>query len=158
MDMDWEQIKPDFDWDGSWRDIYVLGTTMADWQTMLDAIRDRYPQLSFSVFGESCELPERAEELGPWETGAFLSFAVEGVQLNCHFFRSDRIEFDLDPRQVRGAREANGLAEFMSCLGRRLGMEVVLTLENSQDAVILRYLPYRDEVVWMPPTPGGSDH
>jgi hypothetical protein len=150
--MEWEQIKSDFDWDGSWRDIYVLGTTIADWQTLLDTIRHRYTPLSFSRFGESCELPERAEEV-PWEArGAFLSFAVGGVQLNCHFFRSDEIEFDLDPRQVSGAREVNGLVEFMSCLGRRLGKAVVLTLENTQEAVILRYLPDRDDVVWVPPS------
>ena len=64
----WEQVRVAFIPDGAWRDVYVFGTNMTDWQAFLDAIRDRRLPIRFFVDGEETELPETAAKIfAIWE-------------------------------------------------------------------------------------------
>jgi hypothetical protein len=70
-----------------------------------------------------------------------LSVNVSGALLNCHFFGCEVIEFDLDPREVTGPAQLEGLSGFMALLTRATGKPAVMTMENIREAVILRFLP-----------------
>jgi hypothetical protein len=81
--MDWNCIAPDYEPDGSLRDIYVLGTGLTDWQHVLDALRKWMPAPVFTYDGEPTWLPERVEEifLRSQEQQPFLTFVVGGRAL-----------------------------------------------------------------------------
>jgi hypothetical protein len=66
--------------------------------------------------------------------------------INCHFFTEQEIELDLDPREVNSEERLNSLFRFMKVLGKHLGKEVILTLENSPHLVLLRTSPDGVEV------------
>jgi hypothetical protein len=154
--MDWPRILADFEPDGSLRDIYVLGTTRAHWQRLLDGLRRWTPAPTLMLGGEPAAIPERIEEIfaASREVGALLSLDIGTGPLNCHFFVEDEIEFDLDPRDVAGPAAVQALIRFMAFVGEATDKAVVLTTENSREAAILRYCPDRKEVEWIGP-PGG---
>lgn len=141
--MSWSRVAADFEWDGAWRDIYVLDATLADWQAALELLRAWDPRPRFYTGGEAARLPDLAKALFPTDPDAFrstLEFDVEGLQLNCHFFSDDEIEFDLDPREVNASR-FEALCGFMRLLATAVGKPVLLTHENERSSVILRSLP-----------------
>jgi len=146
--MSWEQIASDFAWDGSWRDIYVLNTSEADWQAVWDILLEWTPPASFSVSGKIESMPLGVEAALESETDSLLSFYVGPIQLACHFFSAVEIEFDFDPRQVSGETEIEQLDRFMRLLGDATGKQVILTQENDQEAIIARYSPDLETVVW----------
>ena len=151
--MDWAQIAPDFEWDGSLRDIYVLGTTSADWQRVLDQIADFGVRLTFTVDGEVAQLPDRASDIlaSRHDTSPLLCLDIAGIQLNCHFFSEESIEFDLDPTEVAAGQKLEALAAFMALLAEATGKSVVLTPENLPLGPILRVAAGSTEVVWIAP-------
>lgn len=151
--MDWKRVAGDFEPDGSLRDIYVRETGRDDWQKVLDALREQWPSLSFTLDGEPAVLPRRVESIfdAQREKAAALCLIVGGAKLICHFFVEDEIEFDLDPREIAGPAQREALVGFMALLGRATGKPVVLTLENAPEAVIFRYGVESDEVVWVEP-------
>ena len=139
----WAAIAPEFEWDGSLRDIYVVGTTAHDWQQVLDALRELEPAPSFSIDGAAASLPERADGMFAQRqrSSPLLALDVGGVRLNCHFFDEAEIEFDLDPREVTGAAQFAALEAFMTLLAAKTGKNVILTYENTKSAVILSVAP-----------------
>jgi len=78
-----------------------------------------------------------------------LRFWVGDVELACHFFVTNEIEFDLDPRQV-GESQLRALMEFMARLGDLTGKPVALTPENGPHAQIFRYEPGTKQMSWIP--------
>lgn len=78
------------------------------------------------------------------------SYAVGKQRLNCHFFMTKQVEFDLDPRDVDDPSEGDRLAEFNTMLGRVTSNEVRLTPENGPHIVIARDEPSTGQFIWMP--------
>ncbi len=37
--VDWEDVRPEFEWDGSLRDLYVFETSQEEWNRFLVALR-----------------------------------------------------------------------------------------------------------------------
>ncbi len=149
--IDWRAIAPDFAWDGSWRDIYVLETSEADWQAVWEILRRWSPAPIFSAGGTVEPMPDRVAGLFEQrERAPFLRVVAEGITLNCHFFGPGEIEFDCDPREVTGPMQAETLAGFMRVLGEATKKKVILTPENLQTSAIARYSPDIGEVVWNP--------
>jgi hypothetical protein len=139
----WETVRDEFAFDGSWRDIYVFGTTIVDWQRALDAIRLAGYKLTYFVADQPTEMPTRAVAAFPLpdESIRLLSVLFAGVLANCHFFTDEEIEFDIDPREVKGQQELSALLGFMQCLAQGTDKEVVLTAENMPEIVIFRVSP-----------------
>ena len=153
-DIEWDAVAHEFEWDGSLRDIYVRGATVADWQTVLDTVRVRYSPLTFVAGGTPAVLPARAADVFPlWSGDAppVLGFSVGGVQLVCHFFTTDEIEFDLDPREVTGPERLGSVLAFLGDLARLTGKGAVLTPENVADEPIFRADPATGSVKYVPP-------
>lgn len=151
--MDWHRVAGDFEPDGSLRDIYVPGTSLDDWQRVLDALQERWPLLDYTLDGEAAPLPGRAEDIfdARRERTVKLSFVVADARVFCHFFVEEEIEFDIDPREVTQPEQVDALTDFMATLGRVTAKPVLLTMESSPEAVIFRYSPESDEVIWVEP-------
>lgn len=148
--MNWKVVAPDFEWDGSLRDIYVLETSEADWQTVWEALQAWDPPPVFAVDGVTEPMPDRVEVVLTTrrQRSPLLSVQVGHAGLNCHFFSPDEIEFDLDPRQVTRETDMEAIAAFMKLLGDLTRKNVILTAENSREAVIAHYGANTPEVVW----------
>jgi hypothetical protein len=141
--MTWTDLASEFEWDGSWRDIYVIGATVDDWQRVLDALSALSPGPSFYVNGEPAPMPARMEDVfGQRETSSFfLTLDIGNVGLKCHFFDDEEIEFDLDPREIKGPTELKAVSDFMTLLADRTDKTAILTHENIKSAVILAVAP-----------------
>jgi hypothetical protein len=143
----WDEVAPAFQWDGTWRDIYVLRTSSQTWAAFLACLKSWDYDIRYSEGGTEAPLPEAFEAPSrSWESAApLLVIRSAGVEFNCHFFSEDEIELDLDPRQVHGQEQLDALVLFMERIGRCVKQEVRLTAENGPDTVpYLAYEPASD--------------
>ncbi len=150
--MDWSQIAPALKIEGSLCDIYISDTSLKDWESVWSALLADSNNLSFYVDGALTMPPldvAEAFRLGRHHAVCG-SYAVGKQRFNCHFFIEEEVEFDLDPRDVDGPSEADRLAQFITMLGCATSKEVRLTPENGPDAVIARFEPATEQVVWIP--------
>ena len=139
--MEWEQHKELFEWDGSLLDIYILDTTMDDWQRLLDCLRDSMYELRYSVDDEALPLPERVEAIfARWpDAGPVLKIDVPHLYVNCHFFITEMIEFDVDSRAVDGQSRLDRLVQFIGLVVESVGKEVLLAPENLPELPLWRF-------------------
>ena len=139
----WKAVQSKFLFDGSWQDIYVLGTDVAGWQRMLDGLRSADYDLRYFRDNNPTELPARAEDAFPNEREycPLLSVQFCGILANCHFFSFEEIEFDVDPWEVSGQAQLDALLEFMRCLAAAVGQDAILCPENLPKSVIIRVTP-----------------
>ncbi|MFP5115199.1 hypothetical protein ACSU64_22850 [Bacillaceae bacterium C204] len=70
-----------------------------------------------------------------------MSINTNGVLINCNFFSEDKIEFDIDPKEVKNKSEANAVFEFMKNLSKILDKESILTGENSPEYPLVAVNP-----------------
>jgi hypothetical protein len=144
----WDAVRDEFAFDGSWRDIYVLGTDMAGWQRMLDGLRAAGYDLAYFRDHQPNELPVEAAQAFPLpdECDRLLLVRFAEVQANCHFFWVEDIEFDIDPREVVGQEQLDAVFGFMRCLSQAVGKDAILTAENCPKIVIFRVRPEHSAV------------
>ena len=137
--MPWERARSAFRADGSLRDIYVHDVTVSQWQAVIVALRAKYPS-SFSVAGSEAPFPPSVAAL--FERGApsaaMLSLDIGGIDMACHFFAADEIEFDLMPDDVSDSVRFIALIEFMRVVAQSSGRTAELTEENQRGRVLLR--------------------
>ena len=151
--MDWFCVKDDFEPDGGLRDIYVFATDSDDWQRVLDAVQEWDPNTRVLIDDELIEKPWSAKKLLNERSEHSILWIVnlgEGVRAHSHFFSSDEIEFDIDPREFTGPSQLQGLEDFMALLGEVTASPVVLTPENLRDCPILTYSPQAKRMEWVP--------
>jgi hypothetical protein len=125
--------------DGSWRDIYVLGTTEADWDAMLGLVKGGdLGSYWYFVDGDESPLPDRvASVFCARETASpEMELKLEGLLLKCYFFTDVQIEFDLDPAELTEESFASLLA-WMRGLGALLRKDVRLTPESMPASPLL---------------------
>jgi hypothetical protein len=67
-----------------------------------------------------------------------MSVSAGSVQLNCHFFCANEIEFDLDPREVHGQADLDALLSFMEMIAVATAKPVLMTPENMHDSPFIR--------------------
>jgi hypothetical protein len=139
----WDDLKAEFAWEGSWRDICVIDTSVADWKAALEMIRAAGFRLRFTVDGDESTLPDDVLEIfrQPRETSFMLAVFVGGIQLNCHFFAESEIELDLDPREVVGQAELDAVITFMRKLAGSTQKCALMTPENAHEVAFIRVAP-----------------
>jgi hypothetical protein len=139
MDASWERVAPDFEPDGSLRDIYVQNATLADWEATFQLIRRDYAPATYTRDGEPAALPaSAAEALAERDTATVaLDFDVAGVEMACHFFSPKEIEFDLPPEQVNSRERFAAVQGFLRALATTLGKSVLLSPESMPHLPIL---------------------
>lgn len=145
--LEWEKCKAAFEWDGSWRDIYLLSTTIEDWRKLLATLQYSYP-LTFFVDGEKqSKLLPSPEELHAMRNHASpkVEVDIQGIIAVSHFFCIEEIEFDIDPRQVTDQKRLDALLDFLRCLGNCVVKDVLLTPENELQAPLIVYTHRTEE-------------
>ncbi len=149
----WEDVAEAFEPDGALRDIYVENVALEEWERTLAEIQKNYGPVAFTVDGQPAPLPSNVRDIFGlrFEHSPLLSFSVAGIELACHFFAEDEIEFDLVPGQVNGPNRLHGLIEFLRQLASLLKKPASLTAENARNAVILRAQPEAAHVEYIPP-------
>jgi hypothetical protein len=125
-----------FEPDGSLVDLYVLNTSLEDWQRLLDELQTEflpYEYRDFEIGDEHRPLPQRAEDIfgrGDEASRCLLTLDPNGLNLNCHFFTPEEIEFDLAPQDIQSEELAARLSHFVLRLFRLLNRPVLLCPEN----------------------------
>ncbi len=150
--LEWNQVSGEFYCDGSWRDIYVLGTGIEHWQRALDALRSSPFRMRYFRAGIECSLPSNAAEAFP-EPGwvdRLLSVDLHGPIAHTHFFTETEIEFDLDPGEVGRQSELDTILQFMHMIANATERETILTPENQADIAIFRVRPNDTSVDYTP--------
>jgi hypothetical protein len=146
----------EFVFDGSWRDIYILGTDIGAWQRMVDGLRVAGYELSYFCNGQPMELPSQVDEVlsRKGEHNHRLSVRFCGMLANCHFFTPDEIEFDIDPREVAGQNQLDGLFAFMECLAISAGRDCIFCPESCPKITVFLVRPGAAAVEYR--RPGGE--
>src|SRR5437867_198488 len=137
----WDRCRRGFEWDGSLRDIYVLNASLADWDTFVQTLPGMNYRTEFLIDDAAATLPAATMALfkGRAAHAPLLRLSAGPVMLCCHFFSDQELEFDLDPRQVKGAVEFQGVLDFMRNVGGVLGKPVILTPENQPEHPMISY-------------------
>ena len=153
MDASWQQVASDFEPDGSLHDIYVQGATLADWDRVVALLHRDYSPLTFTRDGKSFPFPQTAAAIFNERENASiaLDFDVGGIELACHFFTENEIEFDLPPEQVNSHQRFLALQDFLRELAATVGKTVVLAPESTPTAPILVVDP-SGTVIFHPPS------
>ena len=147
-DLWWQDVEPCFDLElnGPLPDAHVPGTTVADWQRLLDLVRSRGWRHEYAEGRQVLRAPFRAEALlARYDTGAVLRvWPVLGVLAIFRPYDSDQIDFDVDLRELQGQERLDALCGFLRAIGRALGKPVLMTPEGALNAGC-PFLAYRVE-------------
>jgi hypothetical protein len=144
--MNWTDLKDKiYYWDGSWRDLYVLQTTRADWKIWVDYVNRNYRiewfnskadkdenQIDFSVIEEFWS--------GDHDLCSTAKVFIDKIQINAHFFDETEMENDIDPREFNSIDDHNKLIKYMSDLSILFDKEVILTPENEHETFLLKVI------------------
>ena len=136
----WDTCKEDFRWDGSWRDIYITPASLEDWKKVYPFLRSQ-PEVEFLTGSDAARLPEAIDASFFAESHPTLRLSLGGVLVVFHFFTHEEIECDIDPREVTGQKDLDGILAFMRQLGDLTRKLAVLTPENMRDRPIISYNP-----------------
>lgn len=141
--MDWQILKDKiYNWDGSYRDIYVHNTTKEDWQIWADFVNKNY-KTSFHIYDKE-EKKDKVDLTkifdywkGTQENCSTATVFVDNIQVNAHFFTEEEIENDITPNEINSIDDHNKLMNFMTNLSKVLNKTVVLTPENQAETVLI---------------------
>jgi len=136
----WNTCKQDFEWDGSWRDIYVTPASLDDWKAVFPLLRAQ-SDAEFIRESGSVSIPDSLDESFFTDSRPTLRFRVGGVLVVFHFFTPEEIECDIDPREVTGQASLDAVLTFVQQLGDLTRKRTVLTPENCSDHPIISYDP-----------------
>lgn len=135
--LSWEDLKEHLYYvDGSWRDIYVPGSTREDWRKWADYVNATYRVRFWPPgMGEDVDRIDIDEASNCWGSeGEGLRpdaiFYVGGIAVKCHFFCEGEIENDIDPGEIDSYTTHLQLMNYLKAVSRVLGKGVLLTGEN----------------------------
>jgi hypothetical protein len=146
-------VQTDWEPDGALRDIYVQATSEEDWQRVVDVIRSRSWPSEYTEDGDSVEMPALVGEIFRHTGRAAVLWQIHptsAINVNCHFFTTEEIEFDLAPREIVGQAELDVVCEFVRTIGQVTDKPVVVCWENMPDAPTMVYEPATDSVTAAP--------
>lgn len=131
----WANVSLYFEPEGALREIQVPGNTSDEWQCVYLAIRARYATTTI----DGIPLPADVRELLEREDAPTLRIDPERMDLHCHFWFEEVIEFNLDPASVASQEDLDRVCDFMTLVGQTARKEVILTNELDPSVPILRY-------------------
>lgn len=139
----WKRVRGVFVFDGAWLGIYIFSTDLSDWQRALDKLRLGGYELGYYRDGEPANTPVDASQgfTDRESVNPLLSVRFAGILANSHFFSTDEIEFDIDPREITNQAQLDALIDFMHTLAEAVGKEVVLTPEGCRETALIRVRP-----------------
>ena len=143
LSLDWKQCQKDFEFDGSWRDIYILDTVSNDWNIFLESLLTSSYETKFWIDGKIVKPIKTIQEALKIRNSAcpLMIINASGLHIACHFFTEEEIEFDIDPREVNDWQDLNKVIDFIIFVGNLLQKKVILTPENTSSAILINYNP-----------------
>lgn len=136
--MTWQE---DFAPDGALRDIVIPETTAEHWQRVLHLVEERYQPIRFTDGEQQRDQIDWRRLFVRGERRPVLMFEVGGVELACHFFDQNEIEFDFYPNSIRTEDQLVPLLQFVAEIGAATGKVALITPENAHDLAIFQYSP-----------------
>ncbi len=135
----WNNLKSHFEQDGSLRDIIVTSESRDSWELFFAALKSAEYSHAFTHDGNIATLPDSIDSIWKLQNTdpTLLSVQVGELLVNCHFFKSYEIEFDIDPKDINSETDFVVLLNFLSWLNKSIKSSVVLTHEGSREEVIL---------------------
>jgi hypothetical protein len=141
--MNWTELKEKiYYWDGSWRDIYVLQTSLDDNKKWTDYVNENYHIEWFNGLTQSDEKKVDFEVIKEYWNGnqdlcSTAKIFIAKIQINNHFFVDNEIENDIDPREINSIEDHEIVVKYMTDLSNLLGKPVILTPENDQGKILM---------------------
>lgn len=138
MKRKWDEIEWIFEPSGSLIDIYVQEVSIKDWERIIDLINQRF-EVNYADTGQYQDrrkidkesvINYLNDETGKEESGS-VSFRLQEIKLNCHFFLKDQIEFDVDPKEINSIKDFEQIEMFMLEISRVTNNQVILTDEDN---------------------------
>ncbi|MBL4826135.1 MAG: protein export chaperone SecB [Spongiibacteraceae bacterium] len=136
----WNEISPEFETDGSLRDIYAEDVDPSIWNSFVAELKRSDYKVEFSHGDAKKDLPDDFDTVrGMQKTNptTLCIWLSESIQLNCHFFVETEIELDVSPHDIQCEKSYLLLIRFLKWLARLTSREVKLTHEGAQELVIL---------------------
>ncbi len=135
-------------------DIYVFDTNEHDWNKVLHHLYsgskyvnifaiDQQPSPIFTDVKKIFELASNH--------GVLLRIDKDLLDLNCHFFITEEIEFDLDYRSIDSDDMLTRLLEFIHDIAHLLQKRIVMTPESEEHIHYLSFDPLTNSEIWSLP-------
>jgi hypothetical protein len=134
MTRKWNDIQWVFEPDGSLRDIYVQDISIREWEILIDHLNANF-NLTYSdkdKIDKEYVLEYLRDTSGEMESKT-LTIHLGQIKVNCFFFLSEQIEFDIDPKEVNSIKDFEQIEKFMISISEILQEQVTLTEENSPE-------------------------
>lgn len=117
--MNWTELKDKiYNWDGSWRDIYILNATKEDWRKWVDYVNKSHKVDWFNgkVNGDENKI-DFAVVVEYWNGNFDLrstaKLFIDKIQINAHFFDENEFENDIDPREFNSIEDHYKLIKYI---------------------------------------------
>jgi hypothetical protein len=151
-DLLWDDVRDLFNpaWMGALPDVVVTGTSLDDWQTVLDFIVSSGWQWEYSEDGVAMPLPPASDILSRSPADVATALRVRPVPDVEVIFRPasvDEIDFDIDLRELQGQAGVDVLCDLMTTIGRLLGKPVLMSAEGDTDHPVLGFNPEAGRMV-----------
>jgi len=140
MSLSWDKASSILEWDGSLFHICVLDTDVNDWDAVIHELRNDNIEFTFSADGKLTELGGVADVFAFRRTHLVsLSVKFEPLALNSYFYEPSEIIFDCDPRDLKGQRSLDSVADFIKWLSKVTKKDVMLTPYGDHDNPLISY-------------------
>lgn len=163
-DLLWDDVKSLFDPDinGTLPDVVVEGTTVEDWQALLDLVQSQGWQYAYALSGEPMELTSAADMVAAASADAtpeLRVWPIPEVLMIFRVYQAESIDFDVDLRELQGQERLDVLVVVLRLIGQSLGESVLMTPEGSPGHPDLGFDVEAGRVVLMvdPIDPGVGD-
>ncbi len=133
MKHNWNDLKWIFEPDGSLIDIYVQEISLSDWGKLIDLLNSKY----LTQIDKEHAIAYLADDSGEME-GVSATLYLNKVQVNCHFFLPEQIEFDIDPKEINSIEDFQYVVAFMEDISVTLDNQVTLTGESSPEFPLVK--------------------
>ncbi|WP_238010254.1 hypothetical protein KZZ52_53235 [Dactylosporangium sp. AC04546] len=150
-DLVWDDVRAWFDPEvnGVLPDVCVPDTTVADWQAVVDLVRSRGWAYEYSENGEVRRMPGQVEDMLSRGAEAGVMLKVWPAPQVLAIFRpwsADRIDFDVDLRELQGQERLDVLCGLFRAIGRRLAKPVLMSPEGLKAQPVIGYRVEIDRV------------
>lgn len=131
-------------------EIQVTGTSVVDWQRVLDLFRGRPDwKVEYLENSERVAIPDRVEVIFHQHQQAttLLRITPNELAIHAHFFTPTAVEFDISAREIDTQSRLDELLRFAQAVGHATSRAVMIYPEAAQDAPFLIYDPATE--VWV---------
>jgi len=135
-------------------DIYIFGTTENDWNKILDYLYSSHKyENEFFIDLQPSPISIDVKSIFDLVSNYSVLLRVDKreLQLSCHFFIVEEIEFDIDHRAINSDNRLNRLLDFIHDIGNLLQKRVVMTPESAPDIHYLLFDPQTQTDTWSLP-------